>query len=171
VAPPFFDESIPLRDEPVMTNPAAGAMEIQRYFDHIAWVTHSGDGTAHAPHIRKAPLAGDVAKPLLVQVQKGDLTAPNPRSTQFLRAGGNGDVTTFYLNDVAFAEDPTVNKNPHLFMTRYASPGLSGPLARASLVQATTFLASGGATILQSEPARFFEVPIVTLPEDYSFIP
>ena len=126
MTPPFFDESIPLRNEPVLTDPVGGAMEIQRYFDHIAWVTHSGDGTAHAPHIRKSPLAGNVAKPLLVQVQKGDQTAPNPRSTQFVRAGGNADITTFYLNDLAFAEDPTVNKNPHLFMTRYASPGLSG---------------------------------------------
>jgi len=146
-------------------------MEIQRYFDHIAWVTHSGDGTAHAPHIRKSPLVGNVAKALLVQVQKGDLTAPNPRSTQLVRAGGNADVTTFYRNDLAYAEDPTVDKNPHGFMARYASPGLSGLLARANLVQTATFLASGGITIPQSEPARFFEVPIVILPEDYSFIP
>ena len=91
-------------------------------------------------------------------MQKGDQTAPNPRSTQFVRAGGNADITTFYLNDLAFAEDPTVNKNPHLFMTRYASPGLSGPLAPAHLVQTATFLASGGTLILQSEPFRFFEV-------------
>ena len=170
VTAPFFDESIPLRNQPVLTNPAAGAMEIQRYFDHIAWVTHSGDGTAHAPHIRKSPLAGNLAKPLLIQVQKGDLTAPNPRSTQFVRAGGNADITTFYLNDLAFAEDTTVNKNPHVFMTRYASPGLSGPLARANLVQTASFLASGGTMVVQSQPARFFEVPIVIVPEDYWFI-
>ena len=67
------------------------------------WVTHSGDGTAHAPHIRKSPLVGNVAKALLVQVQKGDLTAPNPRSTQLVRAGGNADVTTFYRNDLAYS--------------------------------------------------------------------
>ena len=33
------------------------------------------------------------------------------------------------------------------------------------------FFVSGGATINQPQPARFFEFPIVVMPEDYSYIP
>ena len=172
VVGPFFDENIPLRNLPVVTNQVAGAMEIQRYFDEIAWIAASGDGVSYAPLIRKEPLTGMSPKSVLVNFGKGDESAPNPRTTQLLRAGGYADVATFYRNDLAYAEDNTVYKNPHTYVQKWMLPGLSGPIGRGGMEQFAIFLASWGKTILHPEPARFFEVPISpSLPEDFSYIP
>jgi len=172
VTGPFFNENIPLRNLPIVTDQVDGAMEIQKYFDNIEWIAASGDGVSYAPNIRKEPLAGNVPKALLVNFGKGDQSAPNPRETQSLRAGGYADMTTFYRNDLAFAEDETVFKNPHTYLQRWMLPGLSGPIGRGGLEQIAMFLASRGQIIAHPEPAKFFETPIsLPLPEDFSYIP
>jgi hypothetical protein len=172
VGPPFFNENIPLRNQPIVTTHVDGAFEIQRYMDNVASVAASGDGASYVPCIRKEPLPGNSPKSVLFMIQRGDQSAPNPRSTQLARAGDFADVTTLYRNDLAFAEDPTVNKNPHAMQLRWPMSGLSGPIGRGSVEQTAMFLGSGGQTIIHPEPARFFEVPIVLpLPEDFSYIP
>jgi hypothetical protein len=172
VAGPFFNENIPLRNLPIVTNQVPGAMDIQKYFDEIGWIAASGDGVSYAPHIRKEPLAGMSPKSILINFGKGDESAPNPRTTQLLRAGGYADVASFYRNDLAYAEDNTVYKNPHTYVQKWMLPGLSGPIGRGGMEQFAIFLASHGKTIVHPEPARFFEVPISSpLPEDYSYIP
>lgn len=172
VAAPFFNENIPLRNLPIVMNQVSGAMEIQRMFDTIAWVSASGDGASYAPHIRTEPLAGMSPKAVLINFGIGDESAPNPRTTQLLRAGGDADATTFYRNDLAYAEDHTVFKNPHTYLQRWMLGGMSGPVARGGLEQVATFLASRGKTIVHPGPVRFFDVPISRpLPEGYSYIP
>jgi hypothetical protein len=147
-------------------------MDIQKYFDEIEWIAAVGDGVSYAPHIRKEPLAGMSPKSILINFGKGDESAPNPRTTQLLRAGGYADVASFYRNDLAYAEDNTVYKNPHTYVQKWMLPGLSGPIGRGGMEQFAIFLASHGKTIVHPEPARFFEVPISPpLPEDYSYIP
>jgi hypothetical protein len=169
---PFFNENIPLRNLPIVTNQVAGAMEIQRYFDRIAWIAASGDGVSYAPHIRKEPLDGMSPKSILINFGKGDLSAPNPRTTELLRAGGYADAATFYRNDLAYAEDHVIYKNPHTYIQKWMLGGLSGPIARGGMEQFAIFLASHGQTIIHPEPARFFEVPVPQpLPEDFSYIP
>jgi hypothetical protein len=172
VGAPFFNENIPLRNQPILVNQVPGAMAIQKYFDEIAWIAASGDGLSYAPHIRKEPLAGTSPKRILINFGKGDQSAPNPRTTQLLRAGDYADVATLYRNDLAFAEDRTVYKNPHTYVQKWMLPGLSGPVGRGGLEQMAIFLASGGETIVHPEPAKFFEVPISSpFPEDFSYIP
>jgi len=172
VAGPFFNENIPLRNLPIVINQVAGAMDIQKYFDEIAWIAASGDGVSYAPHIRKEPLTGMAPKSILINFGKGDESAPNPRTTQLLRAGGYADVASFYRNDLAYAEDNTVYKNPHTYVQKWMLPGLSGPIGRGGMEQFAIFLASHGKTIVHPEPARLFEVPISPpLPEDFSYIP
>jgi hypothetical protein len=171
VTAPFFNENIPLRNLPIVTTHVDGAMDIQRYFDNIEWITASGDGVSYSPNIRKEPLPGNSPKALLANFGRGDQTAPNPRETQLVRAGGYADVTTFYRNDLAFAADATVNKNPHTYLMRWMLPGLSGPIGRGGLEQVATFLGSGGQTIVQPTPASYFEVPVAVLPEDFGYIP
>lgn len=172
VSPPYFNENIPLRNQTIVTDHVDGAMDIQKYMDNVAWLAASGDGAAYIPHIRKEPLPGNGPKTVLCMMQKGDQSAPNPRSTQLARAGDLADVTTFYRNDLAFAEDPTINKNPHSMQLRWTMPGLSGEIGRGSIEQTAIFLASGGQTIVHPEPVRFFEAPIsLPLPEDFSYIP
>jgi dienelactone hydrolase len=183
-----FHENIPLRDgvplrvrladgtvqeirSPVV-NAAAGAMPIQELIERMEWVQQSGNGLTYAPYLRKAPLAGVPAKSVLYQFDRGDQTSPNPAETAYLRAGDLADRATFYRNDLAYAEDPTVPNDPHTFPTRIDSPNaLVRAVARGSQQQIATFLASGGTLIIHPEPSRFFEVPIAgPLPEDLGFI-
>jgi pimeloyl-ACP methyl ester carboxylesterase len=173
VSGPLFNESIPLRNQPVLTNDVEGAIELQRLFDRIEWAQQSGDGSAYAAHIRKLPLAGVPAKAVLVQIAHGDLTAPNPRTTEMIRAGELADRVTYYRNDLAFAEDSArVPKNPHSWMQNFTVPGIAGEISRRGQQQVGVFLATDGAQIVWPEPGRFFETPIVSaLPEDFFYIP
>jgi len=170
VDPPFFNENLPFRNEPPRTNDVAGAFEIQEVFEHAEWANQPGDTTAHAPYLRKSPLAGNPPKVVLIQIAKGDQTAPNPRTSGTIRAGDLADVTIYLRNDLAFAEDPSVPPNPHPFLFRFTSPGITGEIARGGHNQLTTFIASDGALIIYPDPARFWEVPIVELPEQLQFI-
>jgi hypothetical protein len=97
----------------------------------------------------------------------------NPTTTALLRAGDLADRTTYFLNDLALAEDPTMAKDPHAFAFRIFDPGaLAREIARGAQQQVALFLASGGELIIHPEPARFFEVPVLLpLPEDLSYIP
>jgi hypothetical protein len=162
----------PQAGEALAANQVPGAMDIQKYFDEIGWIAASGDGVSYAPHIRKEPLTGMSPKSILINFGKGDESAPNPRTAQLLRAGGYADVATFYRNDLAYAADDTIYKNPHTYVQKWMLPGLSGPIGRGGMEQFAIFLASHGKMIVHPEPARFFEVPISpSLPEDFSYIP
>jgi hypothetical protein len=172
VSAPFFNENIPLRNQPIVTEHVDGAMEIQEYFDRVAWITTSGDAAAYAPNIRREPLPGNSPKALLINFGKGDAQVATPRTTQLIRAGGNADVTTYYRNDLAHAEDNTVFKNSHVYVQWWVLPGPAGAIGRGGLDQVLTFIASRGQVILHPEPARFFETPIsLPLPEDFTYIP
>lgn len=172
VGPPFFNENIPLRDQPPVINDVAGALAIQEVFENAEWVSEAGDTVAYAPYLRKSPLPGVPAKSVLLQVCKGDERAPNPRNMAIVRAGDLEDRTTFYRNDLAYQEDPTVPKDPHSFLTNFGLPGITGQIGRGGQNQAAIFLASDGTNIIWPDPSRFFEVPIhLPLPVDLSFIP
>jgi dienelactone hydrolase len=172
VGAPFFNENIPLRDLPPVINGVAGALAIQDVFENADWVSEPGDAAAYAPYLRKSPLPGVPPKSILIQICKGDETGPNPRNVAIVRAGDLADRSTFYRNDLAYQEDPTVPKDPHGFLSRYTSPGIMGQIARGGQVQGASFLASDGSSIIWPDPSRFFEVPInLPLPEDLSFIP
>ena len=171
VTAPFYNENIPLRDLPPVINNIPGAMAIQEYFDRIEWVQAASDAATQAPHLEFEPLTGVPAKSILVLYAKGDMTAPNPRTTALVRAGVLREKTIFFRNDIAFAEDPTVSKDPHTFLQPLTTAGVAGQVARGGQTTIAEFFVSGGATINQPQPARFFEFPIVVMPEDYSYIP
>jgi hypothetical protein len=172
VAPPYFNENLPLRNQPPVVNTVPGAIEIQEVIEHIEWVMQS-DPVAYAPHLRKAPLAGVPEKSVIVQFAKGDQSLTNPATTAMLRAGDLADRATFYRHERAFAEDLAVPRNPHGFLFEVTSPiPLMAAIARGAQEQIAVFLASDGSQIIHPEPMRFFEVPIRSpLPEDLNFIP
>jgi hypothetical protein len=171
-APGGFNENLPLRNLPPVVDTVPGAAEIQQFLDRMEWVSQAANPVASARHLRTAPLRGRAAKSVLVQMAKGDQTVPNPTNTALVRAGRLADRTTYYRNDLAFAADPTILKNPHSFLTRLNIPS-AVPIAVAAQRQIATFLASGGVAVVDPDGAGpFFEVPIVPpLPEDLSFIP
>jgi hypothetical protein len=173
VPPAFgFNENIPFRDQPALTNTVAGAIEIQDFFDRAEWVAQSGNPVAYAPHIRKDPLPGLTPKPLIVQFAKGDGTVPNPTNSSLIRAGELLDRTTYYRNDLAFAANPLVPKNPHTFLTNIGSPA-TALIALAAQAQIAAFFASDGAAVIDPDGAGpLFETPIASpLPEELNFIP
>jgi Bacterial virulence factor lipase N-terminal len=167
-----FNENMPLRDLPPVVNNVPGATAIAQVLDRFEWVQQSGNPVSYAPLIRKSPLPGSAAKPVIVQFAKGDVTVPNPSTSAILRAGALQDRATLFRNDLAFAASPGIPKNPHTFLTNIAIPA-SVPYAIAAQSQIAAFFASNGAVTIDPDgPAPFFEVPIVLpLPEGLNFIP
>lgn len=169
-----FTEDIPLRGEAARTSPAPGAMPIQEVIDNTEWASQSSDPVAWAPHLRLDPLAGVGPKHVIVQFARGDQTVPNPTATALIRGGRLRDRATFFRNDLAFAADPTLPKNPHTFLTRIVgSTALAAQIAAEAQTQIATLFASDGATTIDPDGAGgLFETPIAgLLPEDLGFIP
>jgi hypothetical protein len=166
-----FNENIPLRNQPPVINTVPGALAIAERFDRTQWVSQSGNPVSYAPFIRKEPLHGNAAKPVIFQFAKGDMTVPNPTTSAILRAGALADRATYFRNDLAFAHDPAVGKNPHTFLTNIFGAGAS--YAVAAQRQIATFFSSNGATTIDPDGlGPYFETPITSpLPETLNFIP
>lgn len=167
-----FNENIPLRDQPALTNTVPGAMAIQQTLDRFEWVQQAGNPVSYAALIRKDPPRGHARKPVLLQFAKGDQTVPNPTSSAIVRAGDLEGHTVYFRNDLAWAANPAVPKNPHTFLTNIGNPAMAA-LAAGAQGQIAAFFASGGTVVIDPDgPGPFFEVPIVLpLPETLNFIP
>ena len=147
-------------------------MPIQELIDRTEWVTQAGNPVAYAPHLRADPLRGVPAKSVIFQFAKGDQTVPNPTASAILRASGLADRATYFRNDLAFAANPAVPKNPHTFLTRINVPAVAA-VAFGAQQQIATFFASDGTAIIDPDGAgALFEVPIAgPLPEELNYIP
>jgi len=167
-----FNENIPLRNQPPLINNVPGAMAIDQVLDRMHWVQQAGNPVSYAAFIRREPLPGNAPKPVIIQFAKGDPLVPNPTATALLRAGDLAGQATYFRNDLAFAADPTVPKNPHNFISNIGAPGTVG-YALAGQRQVATFLASDGAVVIDPDgPLPIFETPVVPpLPETLNFIP
>jgi hypothetical protein len=143
-----FTESIPDPHDPPITDPAAGAVDLQRYLAAATWYGRPGGPETYAPLIRKDPRNGE--KNVLYQVAFGDHTVPNVTSGNIVRAGELFDRVTYYRND----RTPTARTNPHGFL---ADPALFG--RQLAEVQLTAFLKTGQ-MVDPDGPGSVFEVPI-----------
>jgi virulence factor lipase-like protein len=161
VAGPFYDENKPLRDKPPVINAVPGAMAIQQAFEMHEWGQQSGQTTqTWAIHLQQKPLPGVGARPVLVIFGRGDQNAVNPGTSALLRAGDLLASTIHYRHDLAYAEDPTVPKNPHDVCISPLSPNLTFRAVSRGIQDAIAiFLSSDGQMIAQPNPMRFFEVP------------
>lgn len=174
---PYFNENKPLRNLPPVINSVAGAMEIQRVFDYQIWMNQPADPAAYAPYLRKRPLPGMIARPVLLLMAKGDQTVPVPTGTAVIRAGDLADVTTYFRFDLAYAQDAKIpSRNPHII--NYSINPANGPtvvaIATGMQEQVATFFETDGARIMHPPspaPGDFFEVPIkLPLPENIEYI-
>ena len=165
-----FNENIPLRNQGPVVNDVPGAMAIQQLLDRNEWAQQAGNPVSYAPFIRSNPLPGNSAKPVLIQFARGDQTVPNPTTTAILRAGKLADVAVQYRNDLAYAANPAIPKNPHTFLTNITSAAAE-PYAIAAQRQIADFFASNGQTVTDPDgPGPIFEVPSKDLPEGLNFI-
>jgi hypothetical protein len=170
-----FNENMPLRNLAPVINNVPGAMAIAEVLERNEWVQQAGNPVSYASLIRKQPLRGSAAKPVIVQFATGDQTVPNPTSSAIVRAGGLEDRTTLFRNDLVFAADTTgtVPANPHTFLTNIATPSMA-PLAVGGQTQIAEFFKSGGALVIDPDGPNgpFYEVPVgLPLPEALNFIP
>ncbi len=156
-----FVENMPLRNQPPVVNDVPGAMAIQQEIDRLEWAMQSSNPVAYAPHLRKSPLPGVTARPVLFVFAKGDKSVPNPTTTAILRAGDLADRTLYFRYDLWLA-----NGFPHF---PNDDPHIGGLNTGASV---PTFLASDGTKIVDPDGAGpVWETPIAgPLPEDLSFI-
>jgi hypothetical protein len=166
-----FNENLPLRDQPPVVNDVAGAMAIAQFLDRTQWVQQPGNPVSYAALIRRDPPPGQHARPVLVQLARGDVTVPNPTTTAILRAGALADRAVYFRNDLAVAANPAVPRNPHTFLTNIGNPAVA-PFAVAAQTQMARFFASDGATVTDPDgDGPLFEVPIVPpLPEGLNFL-
>ncbi|HDZ58084.1 MAG TPA: alpha/beta fold hydrolase [Pseudomonas xinjiangensis] len=165
-----FVEDMPLRNEQPKIVRADKAMEIQKYIDRSVWSMQSGSPVAFAPYLRKRPLAGNRAKPVIFQIAKGDSLVPNPTSSTLIRAGDLKDRTTYYRTDEA-AKMEAVSPSGHMFLIDFQQGRPPIMFAIAAQRQIAKFFTSDGAvrTVPEIEN-KYFETPIKELPEQLNFI-
>jgi hypothetical protein len=157
-----FDENMPLRNLPLVTDTVPGASAIQELIDRTEWAQQAANPAAYAPYI---------TRPLIIQFARGDKTVPNPTTSAILRACGCRDRATLFRNDLAYAANPATPKNPHTFLTNIAIPSVA-LFAIEAQNQIATFFATDGATAIDPDgPGSIFETPTSMVPEDLAFIP
>jgi len=112
------------------------------------------------------------AKSVIILLPRADQNIPNPTTSAMLRSGDLEDRATFFRNDLAFAADPTILRNPHSILVR-TDPVPNRAIARAAQEQVAVFFATDGAETIDPDGAGPpFEVPIEgSLPEDCGYIP
>ncbi len=136
-----FTESIPLPGEAPVREPAAGALDIQAYFDRAEWLSQPANPVAFAPYLKQVPLLGVGVKAVLYQWAVGDRTVPNPTTVALLRAGLLQPVSSLYRHDLAGLSERF--KNPHGFLVWTAFPDVYA-IGRAAQEQVARFFVSGG---------------------------
>ena len=156
-----FNENMPLRNLPPVVDTVPGASAIQEVIDRTEWAQQAANPAAYAPFL---------TAPVIFQFARGDKTVPNPTTSAILRACACASRATLFRNDLAFAANPAVGKNPHTFLTNLSSAGIGYALAAQG--QIATFFASDGATTVDPDgPGPFFETPTSMVPEDLAYIP
>ena len=152
-----FTESIPLRQDPPVTAPAAGAMQLQETFSSTNWYDRSGSPESFAPLLRMRKPPGQPDKKLLFQSAYGDATVPNPTAGTMYRAGDLFDLVTYFRHDKS--APGLQQSNPHGWL---ADPTIDPAARTAGEQQLGIWLQSGGTTRTNTNPA-LLEVPAATI--------
>jgi Bacterial virulence factor lipase N-terminal len=170
VAPPLFNENLPLRDAPPLVNDVSGAIAIQRFVDRLAWAAQATNSVAAAPLLRRSPLPGSPPRPFLIQAARSDPASTNPAFSALVRAGDFADRVAFYRHDLNFGNDG-VPPGSHQFLGQIGVPPSYSRVARGAQEQIATFFESDGKTVMAPTPAELWEMPIKKLPDDTFYMP
>jgi len=179
-----YNEDYVLPGLPVKVTTVPGAIAIQNVFEMLEWLGIQGDPITFAPHLKRSPLAGAPARPVLIQFARGDQTVPNPSNSLLIQAGGLQASTWMYEHDLARAQDPNLPANPHPYLVLFVELGggtIQLPDAAGLAISLDTqqqiagFLAVDGASIPDPNGLvklvlgiSVFVIPSV-LPEDLGF--
>ncbi len=124
----FFQESMPLRGQGPVLQPAPGAIAVQELIAGTTWLDRPGSPEAYAPRIP--------ADRVIVQAAFGDMTVPNPTTYTLAAAGGLFFRTSLYRND----RTEQAGINPHGFLLNPAQFPTAFGQGQA---QVATFLHTG----------------------------
>jgi hypothetical protein len=106
-----------------------------------------------------------------IYVLKTDQQTVNPSATEALTDAGLLEHTLYYRHDLAFAQDPTIPKNPHTVVVSPTAPNaLFRSVSRGALAQIADFHRSGGTLVSVPEPIGLWEVPMIEQPDVLNFI-
>jgi hypothetical protein len=144
-------------------NSVPGAIPIQDEIERIEWAGQSADPVAHAPHLRKAPLAGVPAKRMLFTFAQGDPVVRNTTTGNLLRAGDLADRTIYFRGLDAYAPNRPSATDLHEFLFTFTPTGIA--FAGAGQEALATFLGSDGQVTIDPNDLlpperRYFETPI-----------
>ncbi|GAC1611163.1 MAG: hypothetical protein NVS3B26_22220 [Mycobacteriales bacterium] len=143
-----FTEDLPLRLDPRVTNPRAGAVAIQEYFARGNWIERPGSPETYAS--RLAGTGMFATKKIIFQTAYTDGTVPNPTAGTLYRTLGDYSKVWIYRND----RTPTYASNPHGFLL---DPTLAG--RNQGQQQIGDFITSGGSTVTDPDgPGSVWEV-------------
>ena len=172
---PTFNENQPLRNLPPVVNTIPSAIAIQQFLERSAWLGRTGDPEAFAPLLRRRPPPGVPARPVLIQMARGDQNTQNPGTSEIVRTGALEDRTSLYRHDLFYPTVPPsgTQKNPHGFCIVLRATLMPWqPIVVGAQQQIAQFLASDGAITIVPTPAEYWEVPVAgPLPEDFGYIP
>src|SRR5205085_10191606 len=136
VTAPFYNENMPERGHPPIvqcrrdagdTGQCAGsipgALEIQDYFERLEWLNANNAAGAFMKYVRTKPING-AARPILIQMARGDRTTVNPVVADAIYAGMLADRVTLYRHDLFDQHDlhdprngqPVKFPEPHTFL-------------------------------------------------------
>ena len=171
MAAPFFNENLPLRDQPPLVNTVPGSVAIQRVIDRTRGPSRSPARVAFAPLLRRAPPPGVPARPFVHQFARSDRAAVNPGTGETVRAGDFADRVLFYRHDLNFGL-AGVPADPHQYITGQQAAANYARVAIGGQQQIATFFESDGRRVIHPTPTELWEVPIKPpLPEGQFFLP
>lgn len=167
VTAPFFNENLPFRDQPPLTNAVPGALAIQEWLDRMQWRMQNSEPAAFAVCLRKNHSLAMTARPTLILLDRGDQGAPLVESGSIVRSGELEDRTVLYRHDLFYAKNPTAIRNSHN-VYRFVGAATT-PITEAIQQQFWEFLASDGRTLHQTSP--YLETPMKSaLPSEFDFV-
>ena len=122
VLPPFFNEDLPLRNEPPVLTPVPGAIAIQQFADRSTWIAQRGSPIGTAPRLRLRPPAGIMPRPFVLAFARGDTASPNPNTTRIIRAGAFDDrVVVLPARPVLGGQPDRAEESTRLLVTAHSS--------------------------------------------------
>jgi hypothetical protein len=151
-----YNEDYVFPGQPAHVTTVPAAIAIQNEFEMLEWLGMSGDPIAFAPHMQLSPLAGATARPALIQFALGDMTMPNPATSQLINAAGLINSTWEYRHDLARAKTPDLPADPHPYLVLFVNldggaiqlPNADGLLISLDAqTQIAGFFAADGASI------------------------
>ncbi len=179
-----YNEDYVFPGQPAHVTTVPGAIAIQNEAEIWEWLDMSGDPIGFASHIKLAPLEGLTARPALIQFALGDMTMPNPATSELIATSGLISSTWEYRHDLARAKAPDLPADPHPYLVLFVNldgstivlPGADGlVISLDAQSQIAGFFAADGASIPDPNVLSYllygfklFEVP-TALPQTLGF--